>query len=369
MHVITTLDVGGAECMLLKLVSHANPGFQHKVIYLKGGGSLVSQFGQYIQAPVCLNLNRMITIPYAAKILKNEINAYQPDILQTWLYHADLCGLMAGKLARIPIILWNVRCSYIDFSEYALSSKLVFKLVAHFSSKPTGIIFNSVNGLRIHRQAGYRPKYSQVIPNGFDTRKFRPDPWIRKSGRCQLGIRADAPVIGMVARYDPIKRHTVFIKAARLLSDKISNAQFVLVGKGIHRSNRNLFEQIMAAGLEDRFHLLGNRSDLQRIYPILDIHALTSYSEGFPNVIGEAMACGVPCVATDVGDTKNIIGATGVLVPVGRPELLSKAWMDVLALSDFERMELGKAARNKVTDDYNIVKIVERYESFYQGML
>jgi glycosyltransferase involved in cell wall biosynthesis len=368
LHLITTLDVGGAECMLLKLINSAIPDFQHKVIYLKGNGKLVERFDNSVEPPICLNLKGSLRIANALKMLINQVNDYQPDIIQTWLYHADLFGLLVGKIAHAPVILWNVRCSYIDFSDYALSSKLIFKVLTHLSTRPTGVIFNSESGRKFHQQCGYRPKLCQVIPNGFDIHRFRPNQAARKEFRSQLGIRMEAPVIGMVARYDPIKRYPVFIQAARILLESISDVKFVLVGEGVNGENRVLDQQIASLGLGDHFYLLDNRPNLHDIYPIFDINTLTSYSEGFPNVIGEAMASGVPCVATMVGDAEKIIGDTGIIIPVDRPQRLAEAWKEMLALSMEDKMRLSRAARKRVVDNFDILNVTKQYESLYRWL-
>lgn len=369
LHVITTLDVGGAENMLLKLVSHSDPTFQHRIVYLKGPGKLVSQFKNLPIPPSPLHLEKKSMAIGRLRRFFQSVKGYQPHIIQTWLYHADLLGWVAGIFAHTPLTLWNVRCSYIDFSEYSLTSRLVFKLLTVLSSLPTGIIFNSEKGRNIHQRAGYRAKLSQVIHNGFDIDRFRPNHLARTELRRLLNISQNVPVIGMVARYDPIKRHHWFIEAAQIIVQKKPDVRFVLVGEGVDRNNTNLIRLINAFSLSQHFHLLGHQSCLPDIYPAFDIHTLSSYSEGFPNVIGEAMACGVPCVTTDVGDAATIIGNTGKLVPVGEPQGLANAWMDILGCSNEEKMRLNDAARNRIVDCFDIRKIVGQYASFYKGLL
>ena len=369
LHVITTLDVGGAEHMLLKLISNNDRTFQHNIVYLKGPGKLASQFKNLPIPPFPLHLEKKRTAIGGLRRFFQIVKGYRPHIIQTWLYHADLLGWVAGIVARTPITLWNVRCSYIDFSEYALSSRLVFKLLTYLSTRPTGIIFNSEKGRIFHQQAGYRAKLNQVIPNGFDIDRFRPNHLARRELRRHLTIPLDAPVIGMVARYDPIKRHRCFIEAAQILVKKRTDVRFILVGEGVDPKNNRLSTLINAFSLSQHFHLLGHQSGLPGIYPAFDIHTLTSYSEGFPNVIGEAMACGVPCVTTDAGDAATILGNTGKLVPVGNPEKLANAWFDILGRSNEDKMRMNEAARNRIVTCFDIRDIVGRYASFYQGVL
>ena len=202
---------------------------------------------------------------------------------------------------------------------------------------------NSLAGRLDHERLGYRPRRWNIIPNGFDIDLFRPGASGYADSRRSLGLPDDVPLIGLVARLHPMKDHANFIAAAAHLHKLRPEVHFVLVGKGLDTANRNLLNQLGPLGLADHFHLLGERDDIAAITPTLDVATSASaYGEGFPNAIGEAMACGVPCVVTDVGDSAYLVGETGEVVPPRAPAALAGAWHKILSLSDADRQALGR---------------------------
>ena len=221
--------------------------------------------------------------------------------------------------------------------------------------------------MRVHVALGYDADKFVIIPNGFDLAEFKPDPASRRDLRTELGLDAETPLIGMSARYDPQKDHVGFVAAAAGLSAKHPGVHFVLWGDGIEPRNQTLSDAIARAGMEKKFHLLGRRADVARITTGLDIASLSSaYGEAFPNVIGEAMACGVPCVGTDVGDTASIIGETGRTVAARDPGALANAWSELISLGTEGRTALGAAARLRAETCFSIAAMVARYEALYR---
>jgi len=207
-----------------------------------------------------------------------------------------------------------------------------------------------------------------VIPNGFDVDTFMPDVAARNSIRKELAIPDDAPVIGMAARFEPIKDHHNFIRAAKILHQTRPNVRFVLCGQGVSWDNEILVTWIDEAGIRNRFHLLGLRRDMSSITAAFDIATLTSFGEAFPNVVGEAMSCAVPCVVTDVGDTARIVGETGMVVPSRNPYALAEAWRQMLDLGPEGRCRLGMAARERVKDKFGLPKIVDCYQNHFEEL-
>jgi glycosyltransferase involved in cell wall biosynthesis len=231
---------------------------------------------------------------------------------------------------------------------------------------PAQIVCNSVKAQDIHIKKGYRADKIVVIPNGFDLNMFRPDPLCRTSVRMELAVPEEAPLIGMVARFDPQKDHLTFIRAAKHLTQRYRKAQFLLCGDGVTWDNRALCEPIEALGLKKYFHLLGQRGDIPRLMASLDVFTLTSSSgESFPNVVGEAMACGVPCVATDIGDSAQIMGDTGKIVRSGDALAIAAGWEELLFLSAAARLRIGKELRRRIEENYSLPDIAKRYESLY----
>ena len=386
MHLITTLDVGGAEMMLLKLLSFMDDDdFSNQVVSLTGIGPI----GEKIMAqgiPVyALNMpSGRLTLGGLVKLWR-LLNSIKPKILQTWLYHADLLGLIFGKLARIRKICWNVRCSYIDLGKYRRSTEWTVKLCSLLSTFPETIITNSREAQNFHVKLGYKAKRCEVIPNGFDLNKFKPDKEAKPKLLVALGLsdrrytkrgkgesvenkRNRIILIGFIARYDPMKDHSTFFKAACFLLEKRRNVHFVLAGRDVRWENKSLAKQLPDVS-KDHFHLLGERNDAENITAALDIACSASYGEGFPNIICEAMACGVPCVVTDVGDSARIVGDTGRVVPSRDPQALARAWNEFIDLGEERRGKLGIAARKRVKDHFELSTIVRRYETLYYSLV
>jgi glycosyltransferase involved in cell wall biosynthesis len=286
-----------------------------------------------------------------------------PQIVQTWLHHADLLGLTSKIVARTPVV-WNIRNSF----HLGLSS-WVTKVCALLSWVPATIVVNSNAGRQLYGRLGYRPRRWQLISNGFDLQVMRPDPVARKAVRVSLGVPAAAPLIGLVARLDPLKDHNTFLRAAGLLARTDPTVHFLLIGNGVVSSEPTLSGLVRQEGLEKRTYLLGERCDIPRLTAALDIASLSSYAEGFPNVVGEAMACGVPCVVTDVGDCRVIVGETGVVVPSRDPRALADGWRSLLRMDDEARRRLGEAARQRVEHYYSLRQIVEQYEQLYLSLV
>lgn len=366
-HIITTLTLGGTETMLHKLLANApeDSNIHHSVVGLTESGIYGQKFKEMGIPLYCLGMKKNLSDIVGLVKLYRLLKRVRPHILQTWLYHSDLIGLIVGLLSRVPVIVWNVRCNDMNLMHYAHTTQWTFKLLSHLSHMPKAVIINSDAGKKTHIQKGYTPPRWEVIPNGFDTKVFQPDFSARLKLRKVLGLNESTPIIGLVARYDPMKDHANFFKAAGKLIRTLPEARFVLIGEGMHMQNRELKEMIQKNDLDDKTYLLGKKTDLPNIYPAFDISTLSSLSEGFPNVLGEAMACGVPCITTDVGDAAFIVGDTGIVVPPGDADALAQAWVDMISLPTEQRIEQGCRARQRIFDNFSISSTVQRYQKFY----
>ncbi|MGP8320273.1 MAG: glycosyltransferase family 4 protein [Methanosarcinaceae archaeon] len=370
-HIITTLSSGGAEGMLYKLISHSskNAFFKHSVVSLTGMGIYGMRLRDLGIPVYCLDMLPGILgfggIAKLYRLLKKQ----RPQILHTWLYHSDLIGLIIGRLTSVPKILWNLRCSNVDFKYYAKTTRLIFAMLSRLSRFPDAVVINSEAGKLFHIKSGYNPQKWEVIPNGFDTERYKPNREIRAGFRKSLGLGESAYIVGIVARYDPIKDYLNFFEAAGTLSVAFPNVYFVIAGRGINKENDNLNKMILKNGLNKNAFLLGERDDLPEIIPAFDIGTLSSFSEGFPNVLGEYMSCGVPCVSTNVGDSSNIIHNTGIIVPPNNPEALAKAWLELLSITPEKRAKLGEKARKRIVEKFSISKVMEQYEKLYFEIL
>jgi glycosyltransferase involved in cell wall biosynthesis len=245
------------------------------------------------------------------------------------------------------------------------SSAAVIRVGAHLSGRPERILYNSRVSANQHEAIGYRADRRRVIPNGFDCKWFRPDAEARASVRDELGVGEKTPLIGLIGRYHPMKDHANFLTAASLLLKQVSAAHFLLAGVDIDTSNKELSTKISALGLQGRVHLLGERQDIPRLTAALDIASSSSFVEAFSNVIGEAMACGVPCVVTDVGDSAWIVGDTGRVVPPRDPLALCGAWRELLQMGQGPRAALGERARARIVRDFSLDQSVRLYEELY----
>ncbi len=365
-HVIPSLDTGGAEIMLSKLVASMDRRcFLNTVVSLTDRG----QLGAVIQSSgvevCCLGMKRrrlnISALPRFIRLLKT----LNPTIVQSWLYHADLLSLMAVRFAGSPSLVWNVRCSDMELAHYPFLTRLVRWVLPFCSSLPAAVVVNSLAGQRQHERLGYHPRRWKVIPNGFDTDRFRPDRFAGQRLRKELGLAEDTMLLALVARLDPMKDHATFLAAASQVAAARANVHFLLAGKDTER----LAPRVAELGLIDRVHLLGLRHDIDRLIPAVDIACLSSaFGEGFPNVLGEAMAAGVPCVTTDVGDARVIVDRAGLVVPPRDSRALTMAMLDLIDRGSDARRELGRAARARIEDVYSLPIIVQRYCALYSDL-
>lgn len=369
-HLITDLSTGGAEMMLYKLLSYMDRRrFQNIVVSMTDKGACGIRI-EALGVPVfCLGMRLGVPNPLGICRLLSLLRKERPMVLQTWLYHADLLGLLTGKLARVPVVVWNLRCSNMDMRHYSMLSAFVVRVLAKLSPFPEAILVNSAVGRHFHENLGYCPRWWTIIPNGFDLVRFRPDPEARIRVRRELGLSHDDILIGLIARFDPMKDHANFLRAACLLLEDFAGVHFVLVGRGVDCNNSELTRAISASGHASSFHLLGERSDIPDIMAASDIATSSSYGEGFPNIIGEAMACAVPCVVTDVGDSSLIVDNTGRVVPSRNPQALATAWKELIDLGKQGRGQLGIAARRRIQKHFSLAAIAAQYEAFYEELI
>ena len=365
LHVITGLDTGGAETMLCKLLE-AMPSleFQHHVVSLRDEGTL----GQRIRAreiPVTsLRMPRGVPTVRAVLDLRRVARAWRPHVVQGWMYHGNLAALAAAG-ADQPVV-WNVRQSLPDMRLERPLTRQVIRLGARLSGLPRVILYNSEAGARDHARIGYRADRAKVIPNGFDADRFRPDPGARDRLLARLGLATDVRLIGMVARYHPLKDHGTLLRAAERIMSERTDVHLVLAGRGMEPSNPLLQPGAIARVLAGRMHAIGECPDVADLTAGLDIATLSSKAEGFPNVLGEAMACGVPCVATDVGDVAEVLGGVGLVVPRESPDALSRAWSAILDESGAERQARSLAARQRIEESFSMRAVSARYEELYR---
>ena len=370
--IITGLSIGGAEMMLLKVLERLNrQRFSPHVISLTTLGELAPRIAA-LGIPVDpVGLKPGLPSPSAFFRLVQMLKRINPDVVHTWMYHADLLGGLAGRLAGISAVGWCIRNSNLDRDKTKFSTRAVVGLCASISKwVPSRILSCSEKARQLHVGCGYVVNKMVVVPNGFDLTRFKPDNNARHKIRRELCITDQTPLVGLIGRFDPQKDHAGFFSAAGVLHREMPQVHFVLAGQGVDMRNAALMQAITQAGVLANTHLLGLRNDIPELMAALDVLASSSsYGEAFPNVLGEAMACGVPCVVTDVGDSAYIVGDTGRVVAPGDIHGLAAALGELLALPLPEKTALSERARARVADHFEIGGVVRRYEDFYESLL
>jgi glycosyltransferase involved in cell wall biosynthesis len=366
-HLITDLEAGGAERNLVNVVTHADSSrIVSEVISLLDPGIMAAELTAAGIPVTSLGMRRGRPSLAGLVSLVRHLRRSTPTILVTWLYHADLLGYLASRFTPSTRLVWNLRCSDIARAPDQRALRLLLRLLASLSPKPDVVVVNSVRGRHFHQEMGYKPRQWMHVANGVDTERFRPRPTEKARLRVRLGLPADARVIGLVARLHPMKDHETFLRAAALFSEHDQDARFVLCGSGCRPDSDILRPLIEGLGLAGRVMLLGERTDLDIIYPAFDVLTQSSaYGEGLPNVVIEAMACGVPCVVTDVGDSRDVVGETGLVLPPRDPQALARGWEKVLS----ERPgTLGENARLRILERYSIERACMDYEALYERL-
>ncbi|MBW8305998.1 MAG: glycosyltransferase [Thiobacillus sp.] len=369
--IITGLSTGGAEMMLLKVLERLDrQRFAPHVISLTTLGELAPRIAALGVPLDAVGMKPGLPSPSGFFRLVRLLKRLNPDVVHTWMYHADLLGGLAARLAGVSSIGWCIRNSNLDKDKTKFSTRAVVGLCASISKwVPSRILSCSEKARQVHVACGYAEEKMVVVPNGFELSQFKPDLDARFRVRAELGITDQTPLVGLIGRFDPQKNHAGFFEAAGVLHRHMPQVHFVLAGQGVDLSNAALMQTITQAGVLANTHLLGLRNDMPALMATLDVLASSSYGEAFPNVLGEAMACGVPCAVTDVGDSAYIVGDTGRVVASGDMHGLAAALEELLALPLPEKAALSERARARVAEHFEIGAIVRRYEDFYESLL
>lgn len=369
LHIITGLEDGGAEAVLYRLCMH-DAANRHQVISLMDSGKYGPMLKSLGVPVTCLHMPRGRVTAKGLWRLWRLIRAQKPDVVQTWMYHANLLGGVAARLAGSRKVVWGIRHG--DLSDEGTSWRTfsVMKLGAWLSDWiPQRIICCAEKSRDVHIAEGYASDRITVVPNGYDMSAFRPDANMRNAVRAELGISDYEEVIGFVGRYDPQKDHDNLLQALRLLKNLGRRPICLLVGTGMEEENKVLARQINDLGLSKCVRLLGRRNDIPKVMNALDLHVMSSaFGEAFPNVLSEAMACGTPCISTNVGDAELIVGDTGWIVPTRNSEALAEAISEALDARARPNWAMRQeAARLRVESSFSIERMVNSYRAVWVG--
>ena len=358
--------------MLEKLVltgRRMNPELEQLVINLGRAGVVGERLARAGVQVRSLELRRSLRLLGRLRTLVRALRAADGAlVVQTWLWHADLLGGVCARLAGNRRVVWNLRNSMPRHAATKASSRLVARACAWLSrSVPARIICNSRAALEAHVAVGYCERKCVVIPNGFDLRLFTSSADARTELRARWQVAPAEHLVGMVARVDPMKDHATFIRAAAQVVQQAPQTRFVLVGAGV-AADPAIKLLLTQTGLSERFILEERRADVQQVMSALDVFCLASLSEGFPNVLGEAMACALPAVGTDVGDVRDILQDERLVAPVGDPQRLAACITHVLQLSPEARRALGLAQQQSIATRFDIEQVWQQYRALYASL-
>ncbi len=367
LHVITSLGQGGAQTVLTALVTTTADVVEHTVVSMLDDspyGDVLRERGVNVSG---LNMQRGRVSPTPFLAVRSILRTANPDIVQTWMYHADLLGGVAARLSGFHRVVWGIRNSY----AHAPLTRGIVRLCALLSRwTPSIIACCSSEAARAHQALGYRRDKFRIIRNGCNLARFRPDATARGRIRQELGVSQEETLLGMVGRWDAQKDHANLLEALSHLTTHGIAFRCALVGPSMSDDNSTLVSTIHRLGLGDQTMLIGPRFDIPEIMNALDVHVLSSASEAFPNVVAESMACGTPCVATDVGDAAMIVGNPEWVAPPRSPVALAQAVERALACVRRDgRDVVGKRCRDRIEANFSLERMVDAYRVLWAEVM
>lgn len=363
MHVISSLNVGGAETMLRKLVE-TSTGPTHVVVSLSTVGELGPALRTRGISVHSLGMRSPLSIFRTFARLALLVRREQPDVMQTWMYHADFLGGLVAAVLGVRV-LWGVRTTELPRAGSRVT-RLIRACCARLSRRvPERIIYAAHASRQLHERFGYAAEKSIVIPNGFQLERLLAGWAVREDTRREFGLASDDVVIGCVARFHDDKDPHNLLRAAALLLSRGHDIRLLMIGRDLVEANTLLAGWIRDLGLQGRVMLMGERTDVPECLGAMDLFCLPSKTEGFPNVLGEAMGVGIPCVATDVGDVRAVLGDCGTVVPREDAEALADALEQVLGWAEGERTVRVEAGRRRIAEHFSIEATCRKFEQMY----
>lgn len=374
LHFIPTVAGGGAENFLLNLMAQVR-GSRWQHVILAACVHPHEARAEQLRALGCrvIDLNEPALMKASLwKAVRRTIATEAPDVLQTWMHHADLIGATAAWFAGVHQIVWGVRATEVHRNPGDSDLKTtLFHQALRWGSKllPSKIIANSTAAIDVHCGMGFPRSKMVWIPNGVNATRFVPDPVAREQTRTALGLGSQTPVVGFVGRFHPVKDIACFFRAAAQIQAVRSGVHFVLVGgtrEELYPEAREAFEALRDTSVV-RFVPFG--SSTEKFYPAFDVFTLCSKSEAFPNVVLEAMACGIPSVTTDAGDCTTMLRDLGKVVPVGAADQLAQGWREMLSLAPDQRTALAQKCRSRAVNDYSMERAARQFEEVYDSLI
>lgn len=358
--IIRSLHYGGAERQLVNLVKGLNKEKFNPTVLHFYSGPLKSELVEAKVSVISMEKKGRWEVFGFLLRLYRLIKNLKPDVIHGYLTLPSILTILLKPVFPRARAVIGVRASNMDLSRYDWLARLTDSLLCFLSRFADLVIVNSKAGYEYSLGKGFPEKKMVMIPNGIDTERFKPD---RESGlrlRTEWKVQKKKVLIGLVGRLDPMKDHPTFLKAAALLAKKREDVHFICLGTGPKSYESQLIHMGKELGLSGRITWLAPRSDMPAVYNAFDIvTSSSSFGEGFPNVIGEAMACQVPCVVTDVGDSPWIVGEAGIVVPPNDPKALSTGWTRCLSQ---DKNEAASKARFRIEDNFSLHHLIQRTE-------
>ena len=359
---IRSLGHGGAERQLIELVKRIDQQ-RHRVTvatFYDGGGLRPEM--ECLEGVRVVSLgkkSRWDLLPFIWR-LAHLVRETRPDVLHGYMGNAnELCSLMARLFGGR--VVWGLRLSNRDDAKYGWLTVWSEKTGAWFSGSADLIISNSHAGQRDHIAKGYVPDHMVVVHNGIDTERFRPDAEARREMRREWQIADGDFLIGQIGRLDPQKDHPNFLRAAAIVAKQRPDVRFICCGNGPDEYRTELQSLARDLGIADRVQWTPASNKVLGVYNALDLSTLASANgEGFANVVGEAMACGVPVVVTDAGDSALVVGVPEQVVPIRQPEPLAAAWLRIWTMPAEERARVGARHRERILAEFTAERLVQR---------
>lgn len=366
--VVRSLTSGGAQRQLVVLAGGLRRrGHQVTVATFYPGGPFESALRQAgVTVRTLEKCGRWDVVGFASSLVK-LVRAEAPDILHTYLLDPSLLVTVLRPFIPAPKFVWGIRWAEVDFRQFGWLSGASFQLGCWLSAVPDAIIVNSRAGVAFHRRHGFPEARMHYIPNGIDTQQFAPDRAAGQGLRARWGIPTDAPLVGLVGRLDLLKDHESFITAAAALARTRPDVRFVCLGSGpaSYRDRVMRHADAVDVGAGARVQFVDGLDDMRAAYNAFDLLVSSSISEGFSNVIGEAMACGVRCLVTDVGDSAQIVGDPAAVVPPRNPEALQRAMTRLLS----DPADRAAAVRQRIVEHFSVAQLVDRTEQLLMRLL
>jgi glycosyltransferase involved in cell wall biosynthesis len=350
-----------------RLLEHlSRDGIEFHVISIQEGGRFAAEIAQMGIPVSSLGVKGDLAFPGAVARLARRLRASRPDIIHAWLYHSNLIAGLASPIGGHGALLWSIRHGHLDPDMDRRSTIWAARAGAWLSNwLPDRVICNSENTRRFHIQFGYNQHKMRVIANGFDVERFKPDSQARQDVRRSFGLDLEARLVGHFGRFHRQKGQHLFLEAASIVGDRFNDVRFLMGGRGVDDQNTELVGWIEKLGLQGKVRLLGLRDDMPEIFNALDLLAMTSLVESFPNVVGEAMACGVPCVVTEVGAAPELVADAGIVVSASDPEAIAKGINGLLVMSKTDRVDLGARARERIMQHFPIDGFLNAHRQVY----